>query len=781
MATKRVNIDIVAKDKSQQALNKVRGNLDGVKKAVFNVRNALAGLGAGLVIRNLVNTGKEIEGLQVRLKFLFGSVEEGAKAFDKMAKFASKVPFSLQEIQAGSGNLAVVAKDADELAKLMEITGNVAAATGLDFRTTAEQIQRSFSAGIGAADLFRDRGVRAMLGFKAGATVSIEETQEAFENVFGNGGKFAGTTDALAQTLEGTLSMIGDKVFTFKKTLLDAGFFAQLKTEFGDLNKFLADNEKTLNELAITIGKGLANAVISLSESIKFVADNFQTLKAAVGGFIAFKLAHTFLKIASAARKFFLTLTGITALTGPRGLALVSVAIGTMTAAAMMLPDPLVAVREEFEKLTQPEIKNKIKNITEEIKKLEESNKKLEESMKDMVPEIDMPEIGSLDDEFNKFKDGIIEIPDLLDGATASMTSNSVEIAKLKAELEVLIQVYSSHNAVLDEENTLLTAHMRVRHNFNKSIEDTKDIIVEEIKTYDILQKAREKLAKNQVIFDSIKQRGMTEMELIEKRMKDELDLVKESHLQLQLIRDTAIANGQMSERMANSLYLEELKKLQEMELEIITQGKTARQELLNKEAQEKLDLMKRTFNEQLAILRSGKFQELDLEKLSTEQKKDLAKTAGRDLLEQLAQNNKKAFQVNKALNIAEAIMNTAKGVSKALGQGNFIMAALIGGLGAVQIAKIANTQYQGRAGGGSVNKDQAYMVGEKGPEMFVPSGSGKIVPNNQMGSGQPVNVNFNINTVDARGFNELLVNSRGVIINMINSAVNEKGRMAIV
>jgi hypothetical protein len=379
MATKKVNIDIIARDKSQQALNKVRGNLDGVKKAVFNVRNALAGLGAGLVIRNLVNTGKEIEGLQVRLKFLFGSAEEGAKAFDKMAKFASKVPFSLQEIQAGSGNLAVVAKDADELANLMEITGNVAAATGLDFRTTAEQIQRSFSAGIGAADLFRDRGVRAMLGFQAGATVSIDETVKRFQEVFGAGGEFGGTTEALAQTLEGTLSMIGDKVFTFKKTLLDAGFFAQLKTEFGDLDKFLADNEKTLEELAITIGKGLADAVVSLSKSIKFVADNFQIFKAAVGGFIAFKLASTFLKIASAARKFFLTLTGITALTGPKGLGLVSVAIGTMTAAAMMLPDPLVAVREEFEKLTHPQIKDKIKSITEEIKNLESQNKKLED------------------------------------------------------------------------------------------------------------------------------------------------------------------------------------------------------------------------------------------------------------------------------------------------------------------------------------------------------------------------------------------------------------------
>ena len=41
--------------------------------------------------------------------------------------------------------------------------------------------------------------------------------------------------------------------------------------------------------------------------------------------------------------------------------------------------------------------------------------------------------------------------------------------------------------------------------------------------------------------------------------------------------------------------------------------------------------------------------------------------------------------------------------------------------------------------------------------------------------------VKFNINTVDARGFNELLVNTRGVIVNMINSAVNEKGKVAII
>ena len=41
--------------------------------------------------------------------------------------------------------------------------------------------------------------------------------------------------------------------------------------------------------------------------------------------------------------------------------------------------------------------------------------------------------------------------------------------------------------------------------------------------------------------------------------------------------------------------------------------------------------------------------------------------------------------------------------------------------------------------------------------------------------------VNFNINTVSAKGFNELLNNSRGMIVNMINSAVNEKGRTNLI
>lgn len=53
------------------------------------------------------------------------------------------------------------------------------------------------------------------------------------------------------------------------------------------------------------------------------------------------------------------------------------------------------------------------------------------------------------------------------------------------------------------------------------------------------------------------------------------------------------------------------------------------------------------------------------------------------------------------------------------------------------------NALTQGRATGGSVMPGQPYMVGEQGPEMFVPTGSGRIVPNSQMGGAS--NTVFNI------------------------------------
>jgi hypothetical protein len=58
------------------------------------------------------------------------------------------------------------------------------------------------------------------------------------------------------------------------------------------------------------------------------------------------------------------------------------------------------------------------------------------------------------------------------------------------------------------------------------------------------------------------------------------------------------------------------------------------------------------------------------------------------------------------------------------------------------------------KAFGGSVAGNQPYMVGERGPELFIPGGNGTIIPNSNMrgggGGGSPISI-----SVDARGSND--------------------------
>ena len=58
------------------------------------------------------------------------------------------------------------------------------------------------------------------------------------------------------------------------------------------------------------------------------------------------------------------------------------------------------------------------------------------------------------------------------------------------------------------------------------------------------------------------------------------------------------------------------------------------------------------------------------------------------------------------------------------------------------------SSAFKARAKGGPVSSGQTYMVGERGPELFVPGRSGTIVANNKMGGG---NTNVVVN-VDAKG-----------------------------
>ena len=126
--------------------------------------------------------------------------------------------------------------------------------------------------------------------------------------------------------------------------------------------------------------------------------------------------------------------------------------------------------------------------------------------------------------------------------------------------------------------------------------------------------------------------------------------------------------------------------------------------------------------------------------------------------------------------------MNTAQGVTNALKLPvpiNFVMAGLVGAMGAAQIATIRSQQPPAMFGGAR-QQNTPFLVGERGAELFTPATAGTITPNHQLQSGGNT-VNFNITTVDATSFGALLDTRRGQIVNMINSALNNKGQAALV
>ena len=303
MANQKLLIDIIANDKSKQALNGVQKGLAKLKQSVFNLRNAFIGLGAGIVLKGFVDAGIQVENLSVQLKTLFGSAQEGEKALRSITKFAAGTPFELKNIQQGVTSLAVVRKNAEKAGlsfdDLLTLTGNVAAQMGGDFALASFQIQKAFSAGIASAETLKERGVAGMAGFKAGVSVNAMDTIKIMNAAFGKDGEFGNLMDELSQTLFGTISNLKDAFFIFQVEV-SKGFFDALKNNLGDLKKTVEENRKEIDEFGAMIGSGLSKAINGTAKFLKFLKDNIDAIIVAFRLFIALKVVSFFYNLAVA-------------------------------------------------------------------------------------------------------------------------------------------------------------------------------------------------------------------------------------------------------------------------------------------------------------------------------------------------------------------------------------------------------------------------------------------------------------------------------------------------
>jgi lambda family phage tail tape measure protein len=97
---------------------------------------------------------------------------------------------------------------------------------------------------------------------------------------------------------------------------------------------------------------------------------------------------------------------------------------------------------------------------------------------------------------------------------------------------------------------------------------------------------------------------------------------------------------------------------------------------------------------------------------------------------------------------LKSAINNILNSLFKTLGNA-------LSGSGNGFLSSLGSAFGGGHASGGDVTPGKAYMVGERGPELFTPGTSGSITPNNALGGGggTVVNQNIQISTPDADSF----------------------------
>jgi len=239
----RIRADVTNLQKNlSKATSLTKKSTKQIKTSVSSAEKAFKKLGTTIgiaaivlatkkIATSFIDVGRVLENTQIKLSALLQSEEKGIQLFKDMRIFASTVPFEFERIIDAASQLAIVFDDVSEINKFMPLLADIAAVTGLTLDQTTQQFVRAFSAGIGAADLFREKGVTAMLGFKAGAKVSVDETKKAFVNALTDMNfKARGSTKELAKSFDGQMSMIKDSIFNIQSKLNARGVFDGLKS-----------------------------------------------------------------------------------------------------------------------------------------------------------------------------------------------------------------------------------------------------------------------------------------------------------------------------------------------------------------------------------------------------------------------------------------------------------------------------------------------------------------------------------------------------------------------
>jgi lambda family phage tail tape measure protein len=721
------------------------------------LKSQIAGFGAAIAgafaVGAITATGSRFEDLRTTLQLLFRDTAVGAAAFDDIKKFAEQSIFSVEQLTetivklkaAGiEPTVAQLRLFADVSSVAADSVGALQAITDLYARTTAgglglEDLNRLADRGIPVFTILSERlGLSRLEISKVGQTaegarVILKALEDGLQDAFG------GASAARANNVSQAMSNLGDAVDNAADIIGTSGLNAALSSlvrNFTDIVSAGAPLFKVLGEL--------------LGGALQLLADNLKIAGALAAAFIASlavsRIAAIIVGIGSLTKAF--NLFNIVAGKNPL-IKILSIAAAAAAAFGVM-------------SLETEDLSGEIEKLTKEGEKLGNSNgfKVLQDGTLGAGTEDLRSKVAGLNAEFNKFRvemDAVVNQFARYNDQTVqalNLETQLIGVAKeladvRRAEAEISRSA-ADEIARLTETKAKLTEEERKQGRaeiidatiakIKEQAEIDKVASESAIKNLEARQRLRQvelfsiksqiELQNNlQSIQDDIAKMSMNE---IEKKYYD-IERAAQASARAAIQAEEARIGRPLDVTEQRRFYEEASRGAEELKAknkELYEQSRTfstgwsgALREYAdnatNAAKQAEQIFAKATQGMEDAIISFAKTGKFEFKSFVNSMLEDLLRSQVRQLM---------------------AGLFTGGGSRGGTGGGGLLGGSIIPGF---------------LASGGPVSSRRPYIVGEQGPELFMPGMSGSMIPNRDITGG--TNVTYNINAVDAASFKALV------------------------
>lgn len=782
-----LTFDINAKDNASATLNKVTTNLQKMQKNVQattttfeKFRSTLLALGTVNFVRTAFQFADAIQDISDATNIATSSILGFSTAVAQNGGNAEKAQSSILKLVENIGDAANGSAKAQKAFADVGITLE-------DLRTLSEQdiLEKTVQGLAGIDDYSKRAAAQTELLGKTLKGVNIAGVATSLGTATAEGAKYTASIKAAADTQQNLENSINN----LKIALLD------VLTPISDVAKqFTANIEiiKTFIKTALTIGAVIASFTLvgkvfaTLSSIIRILTVSGLGLSRvfiALGEFFSGAFSATLLRIAAGfaniAKNILLSIPGIRklqTLLAP----LVATLAGAFTGFKLF---------GDQTALSGKKAEDAIKRMNEESMKAHAESTRQTEEKKTQIREVidaTQKQITEIQNVTAAYKQSQNQLIENLNTETRylQMSDDAVEIEKVRSELydRAIAQITELQNkkSILSKEEQNLVPIIDAQiASIQNSI--TKDQLRAEtaIKNTQNIRKAQEDLRKSVEDVGRAFQQNEALQDL-----RDELELIGLTGEELEKRRTILAAEKALREEMQRLTI--SLLELDTNRVKIGEEAYNKERERITQQMQDAQDLA----NAKIKAFEDQKKREAEIEqdymKGARDALSDIAKSykpinLAQDAVRKGWQNIESAvdsFVETGKLNFSDfarsVLQDLAKMIAKAM-----IFKAISTALGAFGLS------IPGLAEGGPAKKGQPYIVGEKGPELFVPQGNGTVVPNNKLqssnstastGNAPATNIynTYNINALDAKSVAQLFAENRKAIFGANKMAERE-------